>query len=314
MDESDDPYYLLGVSPDADSAQIRTAYRKAALKHHPDKQRTEEDKKSATVIFAKISNAYEILSDDEKRKQYDRQQQQPTGGGMPSGFSDFHSDFGQPSSGGFGHPFFSSFRGGFHDPFQVFEQVFREEFGGPMGRNDVNSMPRNSFRRSGMMGDPFMGGGMMGDPFMGGGMMGDPFMGGSMFGGGGRDPFADMFSSMQRQGQQSGNGSNVFYSSTSTSSFGGGSNMGESVSVSTTTRMINGKQQTVTERVVRKADGTVERHVERAGDEDLGLGSNAIESEPRRYLSNGNGRSNAKNEDQIARKSTTKRKRSKNEK
>lgn len=48
--------------------------------------------------------------------------------------------------------------------------------------------------------------------------------------------------------------------------FGGG-HTGESVS--TTTRMINGKRQTVTERTVQKADGTIERHVETSGDDDF---------------------------------------------
>ena len=56
---------------------------------------------------------------------------------------------------------------------------------------------------------------------------------------------------------------------------GGGGN-GESVSKSTTTRMINGKRQTVTERIVRKADGTVERHVEETKDDDFPAQNNLL--------------------------------------
>mmetsp|Transcript_17095 Transcript_17095/g.39533 ORF Transcript_17095/g.39533 Transcript_17095/m.39533 type:complete len:91 (-) Transcript_17095:3871-4143(-) len=78
MDDGDDPYNLLGVSRDATPSQIKSAYRKQALRFHPDKQRNEDDKETANVLFAKISNAYELLSDDSQRHEFDhgRQQQQ----------------------------------------------------------------------------------------------------------------------------------------------------------------------------------------------------------------------------------------------
>jgi DnaJ-class molecular chaperone len=71
MDESDDPYVILGVTKDASATEIKKAYRTLALKNHPDKQCNEVDREKASSVFAKIAAAYEILSDEEERKQYD---------------------------------------------------------------------------------------------------------------------------------------------------------------------------------------------------------------------------------------------------
>lgn len=73
MDASDDPYTILGLSRDASEADIKKAYRKLALKNHPDKQPTQEGREKANGIFAKISNAYQILSDDDLRRKYECQ-------------------------------------------------------------------------------------------------------------------------------------------------------------------------------------------------------------------------------------------------
>jgi len=278
MEPQDDPYSILGVPPDASESQIRTAYRKAALRTHPDKV-PEGERAQATRRFAKISNAYEILSDSQKRAQYDQEQQMDYSGG---------TDF---------DPFFAHH--GFHDPFQVFQSVFREEFGGP--RMDFSRYGQRTASRqhASPLFDSFFGGGMMGggDPFFGGhdpfddffgggGVFGPPRGFGGLGGGSGgmsrrcatRDPFEDMFDSMrgmqqqimeQQQMQNSYNrptprGSqqqqqqqqSVYYSSSSTSSRGG-----ESVTTQTTRRIVNGQEETFTERIVRKADGTVERQV-----------------------------------------------------
>uniref|UniRef100_A0A7S3P3D2 J domain-containing protein n=1 Tax=Amphora coffeiformis TaxID=265554 RepID=A0A7S3P3D2_9STRA len=279
MEPQDDPYSILGVPPNASESQIRTAYRKAALRTHPDKV-PEEERAQATRRFAKISNAYEILSDSQKRAQYDQEQQQMNYNGTPD----------------FDHTFFTH-HGGFHDPFQVFRSVFREEFGGSRTMDFASSRYGGSHSRrqhvSPLFDSFFGGGGMMGgDPFFGGGGSHDPFDdffgGGSLFGGpsrgfggggGGmsrrrvtRDPFDDMFDSMRGMQQQimeqqqrqnyphqipgGGNQQSFYYSSSSTNSRGG-----ESVTTQTTRRIVNGQEETFTERIVRKADGTVERQV-----------------------------------------------------
>lgn len=71
MDESDDPYKILGLKQDATATDIKKAYRALALKNHPDKQSNEADREKASAFFTKIAAAYEILSDEEERKQYD---------------------------------------------------------------------------------------------------------------------------------------------------------------------------------------------------------------------------------------------------
>ena len=65
---ADDYYKLLGVEKSASSADIKKAYRKLAMKYHPDHAKGD---KSAEDKFKKISEAYAVLSDAEKRKQYD---------------------------------------------------------------------------------------------------------------------------------------------------------------------------------------------------------------------------------------------------
>ena len=91
-----DYYELLGVSRDASSDAIKKAYRKLAVKYHPDKNPGD---KEAEEKFKEISHAYEVLSDPQKRSQYDQ----------------FGESAFQYGGGGFG---------GFHDPFDIFREVF----------------------------------------------------------------------------------------------------------------------------------------------------------------------------------------------
>ena len=63
-----DYYKILGISEDADTKEIKAKYRKLAMKYHPD--RNPNDKK-AEEMFKTISEAYEILGDENKRKEYD---------------------------------------------------------------------------------------------------------------------------------------------------------------------------------------------------------------------------------------------------
>jgi len=233
----EDPYKILGVKRDASPSQIKSAYRKLALKHHPDKQNSQADKHKAGPLFAKISNAYQVLSDENRRRQYDNK------GAAPQHNVPFP---------GAAH---------FHDPFDVFAQAFEQEL---LGRRSRSS------RSFSAMQDPFFD-----DPFFGHGMMGG-FGGGSLFGGFGMmgnmnrrfDTMRQHQEDMMRRGGFGGGmagSSGSFFSSSSSSNFGGGT----SESVSTSTRIINGKRHTVTERTITHPDGRVERHVETNGDTDF---------------------------------------------
>jgi DnaJ-class molecular chaperone len=66
----EDYYEILGVARDASPEQIKKAYRKLALQWHPDRHR--EEKAAAEAQFKRVSEAYEVLSDPDKRKKYDR--------------------------------------------------------------------------------------------------------------------------------------------------------------------------------------------------------------------------------------------------
>eukprot|EP00757_Euglenozoa_sp_SAG-D1_P011771 gene11771-3484_t len=61
-------YDALSVAPDAAPDQIKRAYRKMALKYHPDKNQGDSE---AEAMFKKVGEAYECLSDEDKRKLYD---------------------------------------------------------------------------------------------------------------------------------------------------------------------------------------------------------------------------------------------------
>ncbi len=73
MAKKKDLYKILGVSRDADTEEIKGAYRKMALKYHPDRHGTKEEseKKQMEAIFKDVNMAYEVLSDQSKREKYD---------------------------------------------------------------------------------------------------------------------------------------------------------------------------------------------------------------------------------------------------
>lgn len=104
-----DYYDILQIPRSATDAQIKRAYRKLALKMHPDKvQGNDEEKKAAAAKFADVSHAYEVLTDGEKRKVYDRYgeeglKQMGQGGGRGGGGAqDIFSQFFGGGFGGFG--------------------------------------------------------------------------------------------------------------------------------------------------------------------------------------------------------------------
>jgi molecular chaperone DnaJ len=102
-----DYYEVLGVGKNASPEEIKKAYRKMAVKYHPDKNQGD---KSAEEKFKQASEAYEVLKDEQKRAAYDQYGHgafDPRGGGFQGGRS---------SGGG----------GGFHDPFDIFREAFGE--------------------------------------------------------------------------------------------------------------------------------------------------------------------------------------------
>lgn len=91
---SDSEYYdILGVSRDADTPSIKKAYRKAALRYHPDKNPGDAE---AEANFKKAAEAYAVLSDEEKRRRYDQFGKAGVGGaagGGPGFNADVFADF-----------------------------------------------------------------------------------------------------------------------------------------------------------------------------------------------------------------------------
>lgn len=106
-------YKTLGVAENASQEEIKSAYKKGALKWHPDRwvNGTDEEKKKAEEEFKKIGEAYNVLSDETKRQQYDNGMES----GPQGGFDPFEMFRQAAGMGGFGD-FFSGFRGGQQRP------------------------------------------------------------------------------------------------------------------------------------------------------------------------------------------------------
>lgn len=116
-----DYYEVLGVSKSADATEIKKAYRKLAIKYHPDKN---PDNAAAENKFKEAAEAYEVLSDEQKKARYDRlghAGMDPNSGyggrggagmTMEDIFAEFGNVFGNEGRGGGGSPFESFFGGG----------------------------------------------------------------------------------------------------------------------------------------------------------------------------------------------------------
>ena len=122
-----DYYAVLGVNKSATPEELKRAYRKLALEHHPDRNKTKE----AESKFKELSAAYEVLKDPEKRRTYDQVGHSafenggggaaggPSGGAQGGQYGPFTYTYNTTSGG---NPFEGS--GGFSDPFDIFEQFF----------------------------------------------------------------------------------------------------------------------------------------------------------------------------------------------
>ncbi len=122
---SKDYYAILGVSKNATQDELKKAYRKLAVKYHPDKN---QGNKEAEEKFKEINEAYDILKDDQKRAAYDRYGSDAFSGG---GFN---------QQGGFGG---FDFSGGFSN----FSDIFEEMFGGfSGGRRQQHTQPGSDIR------------------------------------------------------------------------------------------------------------------------------------------------------------------------
>jgi molecular chaperone DnaJ len=113
MSQKRDFYEVLGVSRSANESEIKKAYRKLALKYHPDKN---PDDKASEEKFKEAAEAYEVLSDSDKRARYDRFGHAGMGGagGGRGGMDmdDIFSQFGDVFGGAFGGGSFGGSRGG----------------------------------------------------------------------------------------------------------------------------------------------------------------------------------------------------------
>lgn len=127
-----DYYQVLGVSKSASAAEIKSAYRKSALKNHPDHNK----EPGAEAKFKEINEAYQVLSDPKKKQAYDQFGHDAFNQGNMGG-----AGGGNPFSGAGGGPFTWSYQAGqgganpfegmdFNDPFDIFENIFSGGFGG----------------------------------------------------------------------------------------------------------------------------------------------------------------------------------------
>jgi curved DNA-binding protein CbpA len=233
-----DYYKVLLLEKSCTQDDIKKAYRKLAIKWHPDKN--PDNLKVAEEKFKEIAAAYEVLSDPKKRENYDRYGE----AGVNNNFSGFTAGTGNFSAGRGGF-------GSFERAEEIFKDFFKEDFGSFGGRG--------FFSEGGMFDN---------DDFFN---MGRKKTNNNASNGGRRDPFGSLFSNFGFGGF---GGNDDFFSSAFGGRGGFGSNFGgdfggslasgggQFTSVSTSTIIKNGKKVTVTKTTVGNGDGTSRTEVQ----------------------------------------------------
>ena len=145
MSAKTDYYDILGISKGASADEIKKAYRKQALEWHPDRHK--DEKEAAEKRFKEINEAYQILSNPQKRTAFD-QYGAAGAQGFGGGGNPFAQGFGG-QSGPFTYTYTTDGDGqnpfanmDFGDPFDIFESFFGG--GNPFGRTQAKSIPRYS--------------------------------------------------------------------------------------------------------------------------------------------------------------------------
>eukprot|EP00127_Corallochytrium_limacisporum_P004667 Clim_evm21s172 gene=Clim_evmTU21s172 len=236
IDDDVDFYDVLGITRSSTADDVKKAYKKQALRWHPDKNPM--DKESAEVMFRMVSEAYEVLSDEKKRTLYDRYGME----GVRKGGAEAEDD-------GFYHEGFH-----FHNPMELFASIFGNDpfmygtnaFHRPQARQSrpqaqPGSLFDNMFGNDPLFTGSFGGGGMMGNSMMGSSMMGSSMMGSSMMGSSMMSGFGNFgtIGGFTDVGAMNGMGGGSFASSSSSTVTSGGKTVTER------TEIVGGKKTTV---------------------------------------------------------------------
>jgi len=225
---SKDLYQILEVSKDASKEEIRKCYRKLALKWHPDKN--PQNQEEANSMFKEISQAYEILSDEKKRRLYDERGKSVPSSTNSNSNADFDFDFSFDEM--------ENFFGTFKNPNDIFTEFFGSD---PFASNFFSGN-----------GPQFSFGPGIGNILSGNGTA-FSFGSGPVSGSGNGSGFSGF--GLSSDSGNSGNGGQFSFGGTGSSNVSAGvtSNL---VSQSTTTSVVNGIQRTTKKTVANGVETT----------------------------------------------------------